>query len=53
MEHFPIIKKLHTDILEEKYGKIHSEVLRHDDFMRESLLLDEDNIARTYALTIF
>lgn len=53
MEHFNITKKLHTDVLESRYGKIHSEVLRHDDFMREALLSDEKNIARTYALTIF
>jgi hypothetical protein len=53
MEHFNITKKLHTDVLEAKYGKIHSEVLRHDDFMREAFLSDEKNIARTYALTIF
>lgn len=53
MEHFNITKKLHTDVLESKYGKIHSEVLRHDDFMREAFLSDENNVARTYALTIF
>jgi hypothetical protein len=53
MEHFNIAKKLHTDVLESKYGKIHSEVLRHDDFMREAFLSDENNVARTYALTIF
>jgi hypothetical protein len=53
MEHFNITKKLHTDVLESKYGKIHSEVLRHDDFMREAFLSDENSIARTYALTIF
>lgn len=53
MEHFNLTKKLHTDVLESKYGKIHSEVLRHDNFMREAFLSDENNIARTYALTIF
>lgn len=53
MEHFNIIKKLHTDVLESKYGPIHSEILKHDDFMREVFLSDENNIARTYALTIF
>lgn len=53
MEHFNLSKKLHTDVLESKYGKIHSEVLRHDNFMREALLSDENKIARTYALTIF
>lgn len=53
MEHFNLTKKLHTDVLESKYGRIHSEVLRHDNFMREAFLSDENNIARTYALTIF
>ena len=53
MEHFNLTKKLHTDVLESKYGKIHSEVLRHDNFMREAFLSDENNVARTYALTIF
>jgi len=53
MEHFNITKILHTDVLESKYGKIHSEIIKHDDFMREVYLSDENNIARTYALTIF
>lgn len=53
MEHFNINKKLHTDVLEAKYAQIHSEIVRHDNFMRESFLSDKDNIARTYALTIF
>jgi hypothetical protein len=53
MEHFNLTKKLHTDVLESKYGKIHSEVLRHDNFMREAFLSDENDVARTYALTIF
>lgn len=51
--HFSTEKKLHTDHLEEKYGPIHSQVLRHDNFMREVFLTDEEGIARTYALTIF
>ena len=53
MEHFNLTKKLHTDVLESKYGKIHSEVFRHDNFMREAFLSDENGVARTYALTIF
>jgi len=51
MEHFPLIKKLHTDVLEEKYGPIHTEVLRHDDEIREAHLSDEKGVSRTYALT--
>ncbi|MFA5872002.1 MAG: hypothetical protein WC858_04790 [Parcubacteria group bacterium] len=53
LEHFPTTKKLHTDILEDKYGPIHSEVLEHSSSLREALLVDANNIARTYALTFF
>lgn len=58
--HFPITEKLHTDILEEKYGPIHAIVVRHDnvseskpgqDRIREAKLCDNENICRTYALT--
>lgn len=58
--HFPTRDKLHTDILEERYGPIHAEVLRHDNVreakpgverIREARLADENNILRTYALT--
>jgi len=60
MEHFPVKDSLHTDILEQRYGPIHSEVLRHDnvretvegtDCIREARLVDEYNVLRTYALT--
>ncbi len=59
-EHFPVKDKLHTDILEQKYGPIHAEVLRHDNVremkkgaerIREARLVDKKNILRTYALT--
>ncbi|MCU0660444.1 MAG: hypothetical protein MUD00_02415 [Candidatus Pacebacteria bacterium] len=60
-EHFPTRDRLHSDVLEEKYGPIHAEVLRHDDTksdtlldeyaMREVHLTDEHDISRTYALT--
>jgi len=53
VEHFPTAKKLHTDVLEEKYGPIHSEILEHNDELREVLLSDKEGIARTYALTFF
>lgn len=58
--HFPVKEKLHTDILEQKYGPIHAVVLRHDNVremkkgaerIREARLVDEKNILRTYALT--
>lgn len=51
MQHFPLTEKLHTDILEEKYGLIHAEVLKHNSKIRESLLSDSNNVARTYAIT--
>lgn len=59
-EHFPVRDKLHTDVLEQKYGPIHAVVLRHDNVremrrgaerIREVRLVDEQNISRTYALT--
>ena len=51
MQHFPLTEKLHTDVLEERYGKIHAEVLKHNSRVRESLLVDSEGVARTYALT--
>ncbi len=53
LEHFNLSKKLHTDVLEEKYGPIRSEVIRHDDEVREVKMIDESGISRTYALTFF
>ena len=53
MQHFPLTEKLHTDILEEKYGEISAKVIKHNSKIRESLLVDSNNIARTYALTFF
>lgn len=51
LEHFPTEKKLHTDILEEYYGEIHSEVSVHNEQFREADLVDKEGITRTYALT--
>jgi hypothetical protein len=45
-------QKLHTEVLEEKYGKISLQVLHDDDETREVLLTDQRDIARTYALTV-
>jgi len=59
-EHFPITNKLHTDVLQDKYGPIVADVLRHDNVtetkkgserIREARLVDKDNVLRTYALT--
>jgi hypothetical protein len=53
MQHFPLTERLHTDILEEKYGAIHTKVFKHTSTVREALLVDRKGIARTYALTLF
>jgi hypothetical protein len=53
IEHFNLTKKLHTDVLEEKYGPVHSEVLRHDEKIREVHIEDAQGISRTYAITFF
>ncbi len=59
-QHFPVKDKLHTDVLEEKYGPIHADILRHDNVqesepdaecVREARLVDVNNTLRTYALT--
>jgi hypothetical protein len=51
MEHFHLDKKIHTEVLEEKYGPIHPDIIRHEDGIREMDMMDEKNISRTYALT--
>jgi hypothetical protein len=45
------INPLHTDHLEQSFGPIHAEVLRHDDNLREVKLLDENDRLRTFAIT--
>ena len=51
-EGYNITRRLHTDMLEEKYGPISVQVLNDDNITREVLLEDQQNIVRTYALTI-
>lgn len=53
MEHFPLVDRLHTDVLEEKYGKIIAKVLKHTKKLREAHLIDSSDISRTYSLTFF
>jgi hypothetical protein len=53
MEHFKLINKLHTDILEEKYWPIHAKIHIHNDTHRIVDLCDEQDISRTRAITIF
>jgi hypothetical protein len=53
MEHFPLVNRLHTDVLQENYGSIEADVIRHNDEFREAHLVDPDKISRTYAVTFF
>ncbi len=53
MEHFPIVNRLHSDVLEDTYGPISAKVLRHDKEIRESHLIDSSGTSRTYAITFF
>lgn len=53
MEHFPLKDRLHTDVLEEKYGPVHSEFVRHNNKVREVHIVDERGVSRTYAITFF
>lgn len=50
--HYFLDERLHTEVLEEKYGKISLQLLHDDDELREVLLTDQQDIARTYAMTI-
>lgn len=45
--------KLHTDELEEKYGKVTARVFEHSDRRRIVDIVDRLEICRTHALTIF
>lgn len=51
MELFNNNNRLHTEVLEEMYGKIELQLLYQDEEIRECLLTDSQCIARTYALT--
>jgi hypothetical protein len=53
MEHFPLVDRLHTDVLEEKYGNINSRILVHNDKLRLAHLVDKKGISRTFAITLF
>jgi len=52
MEHFPLVDRLHTDVLEEKYGKINSKILVHNERLRLAHLVDSKGISRTFAITL-
>lgn len=51
MELFNYNNRLHTEVLEDMYGKIEVQVLYRDEEIRECLLMDSQYIARTYTVT--
>ncbi|HIH11346.1 TPA: hypothetical protein HA241_04105, partial [Candidatus Woesearchaeota archaeon] len=53
VEHFPLVDRLHTDVLEEKYGPIHSKIIIHNNQNRLAHLIDNKRISRTFAITFF
>lgn len=53
MEHFNLVDKLHTDVLEDKYGPITARIIKHTSKIREAHLIDKKNISRTFAITFF
>jgi len=53
IEHIPVVDRLHTDVLEERFGPITVRVLRHDDDVREAHLVDGRGVSRTFAITLF
>ena len=52
LEHYNLDRRLHTEVLQEKYGKIDVQVLCDDDYKREVLLVDNNLVAKTYAITL-
>jgi hypothetical protein len=50
-EHFPIVNRLHTDLLQEVFGPISIRLLRHNNEVREAHLVDRQDISRTFAVT--
>lgn len=53
MEHFHLNERLHTDVLEERYGPVHVAVLEHSASLRRAHLLDAQNVSRTFTITFF
>jgi hypothetical protein len=51
MEHFPLVDRLHTDVLEAKYGPISARLIKHTTKIRMAHLVDTKNISRTFAMT--
>jgi hypothetical protein len=53
VEHFNLIDRLHTDVLEDRYGPISARVVHHDSSFRVAHLVDSHLISRTLAITLF
>ena len=51
MEHFQLVDRLHTDVLEAKYGPISARLVKHTSRIRMAHLVDAKNISRTFAIT--
>lgn len=52
-EHFPLVDRLHTDVLTERYGKVEAKVIEHNEDRRIVDIVDAKGISRTHALTLF
>lgn len=50
---FPLKEQLHTDVLEQRYGPVHAEVVEHTDERRIVDIVDATGISRTHAITLF
>jgi len=51
--HFALSDRLHSDNLEQAYGKIRARVIHHSVRMRRAHLVDQYGISRTFALTYY
>jgi hypothetical protein len=52
MEHFPLVDRLHTDVLEEKWSDYFKD-MNHNQKIRLAHLVDNKGIPGTFAITLF
>jgi hypothetical protein len=52
-EHFPLVNRLHTDVLRDTYGDVHVEVLEHNENLRVADIVSEDGMVLTRAVTLY
>ncbi|MEI6477841.1 MAG: hypothetical protein WCO52_02540 [bacterium] len=50
-ENFNVVTRTHGEVLKDKYGEIHADVLYQDEWVREAHLRDDLDICRTYAIS--